>query len=107
MYSASPVLVAKVTVFPLVPVFVSIAAPLPPQYSLYVRVCFGLSLSYALARIVMLVVVLLEQFVVRLYGGVFATGVEAVVFPSVVFVFPALSFTVTLRLYDLPSANPV
>ena len=47
---------------------------------------------------VMLVVVLLLQFVVKLYGGVFATTVVPVVVPSVVFVCPALSFTVTLRL---------
>ena len=57
-------------------------------------------MSYALAVIVILVVVLPEQDVLPLYGGVFALGVLALVpvslspadFPT----FPALSVTSTL-----------
>jgi len=53
----------------------------------------------------MLVVVLLEQLVVKLYGGVFATFVVPVV--CALFVLPAPSVTVTFKSYVLPSLSPV
>ena len=66
---------------------------------------FPSSVSYALALTVSEFVVLLLKSVDRLYGGVFATFVVAVVVAD--FVLPALSVAVTFSSYVFPSLKPV